>query len=574
VLLGGRSYHAREEVQALLVALTAIEWPDDELSVYATLRGPLFALTDEALFRWRTEVGSFHTMRPRSSEALSKMSAPVADALAVLGDLHPRRNRRPVADTITELLARTRAHAGIALWRSGAQALGNVLRLLDLARRFEAAGALSFRGFLERLAVLAERGGAGDAPLVEEGAEGVTLINAHKAKGLEFPVVVLCDPTAKLSLERPSRYSDPSRGLSAIPLANCAPSELTEHAEEVLARDRAEGVRLAYVAATRARDLLVVPAVADAPFEGSWLSPLWKAIYPSREKWRAPDVASGCPAFTWDGVMDRPESAWQPERGVAPGAHVGDAGDPEDPPRVVWWDSHALTLDRAPAAGLRKEALLAASDEVGGSDEGEAAYSAWRAERDETLQASSAAALRVETATALAGTTTSAPAVPIERTSAWDGDAPRAPRPHGPRFGTLVHAVLAEVPTDAPLDAIDPVTDRLARTLFASPAETHAAKSVVRAALEHPLLVRAFAADARREMPLVHRRDDGTIVEGVLDLAFREETPNGPRWTVVDYKTDLGPIDPQGRYAAQLALYVEAITAATGEPAEAILLRV
>ena len=40
VLVGGRSWHAREEVAALVTALSAIEWPDDDLSVFAALRVP------------------------------------------------------------------------------------------------------------------------------------------------------------------------------------------------------------------------------------------------------------------------------------------------------------------------------------------------------------------------------------------------------------------------------------------------------------------------------------------------------------------------------------------------------
>src|SRR4029077_16621949 len=53
VLVGGRSFHDREEIIALRNALTAIEWPDDELKVFATLRGPFFALGDEALLALR-----------------------------------------------------------------------------------------------------------------------------------------------------------------------------------------------------------------------------------------------------------------------------------------------------------------------------------------------------------------------------------------------------------------------------------------------------------------------------------------------------------------------------------------
>ena len=43
LLVGGKSFHEREEVETMRAALAAIEWPDDELSVFATLRGALFA---------------------------------------------------------------------------------------------------------------------------------------------------------------------------------------------------------------------------------------------------------------------------------------------------------------------------------------------------------------------------------------------------------------------------------------------------------------------------------------------------------------------------------------------------
>jgi hypothetical protein len=58
VLVGGRSFHDREEILALRNALTAIEWPDDELRVYAIVRGPLFAFSDDALFIYRQTVSA------------------------------------------------------------------------------------------------------------------------------------------------------------------------------------------------------------------------------------------------------------------------------------------------------------------------------------------------------------------------------------------------------------------------------------------------------------------------------------------------------------------------------------
>ena len=67
------------------------------------------------------------------------------------------------------------------------------------------------------------------------------------------------------------------------------------------------------------------------------------------------------------------------------------------------------------------------------------------------------------------------------------------------------------------------------------------------------------------------REDDGTIIEGVVDLAFFEESAG---WTVVDFKTDLDMGDRKGAYARQVAVYARAISAATGAPAKGALLSV
>jgi ATP-dependent exoDNAse (exonuclease V) beta subunit len=65
---------------------------------------------------------------------------------------------------------------------------------------------------------------------------------------------------------------------------------------------------------------------------------------------------------------------------------------------------------------------------------------------------------------------------------------------------------------------------------------------------------------------------DGSLAEGVVDLAFREVDDAGrARWIVVDFKTDRDLGARQAAYAWQLRLYVEAIARATGEPASGAL---
>src|SRR5262249_51362309 len=207
-----------------------------------------------------------------------------------------RRNWRSSVETVNELLEKTRAHAGFALRPSGNQVLANVYRVCDLARTYEMSGGPSFRGFVEHLNAQAESEDNVEAPVLEEGAEGVRVMTVHAAKGLEFPVVILADMTANIAQRAPDKHVDGNRRLCATRILNCSPWDLIDHESEEHARDEAEGGRVAYVAATRARDLLVVATVGDEQREG-WLKPLNKALYPSRSNWRSARIAPLCPAF-------------------------------------------------------------------------------------------------------------------------------------------------------------------------------------------------------------------------------------------------------------------------------------
>src|SRR6185503_9601462 len=173
--------------------------------------------------------------------------------------------------------------------------------------QYEAGGGISFRGFIDELRAAAELESA-EAPILEESSDGVRLMTVHKAKGLEFPVVILADLTCKLSRSDASRYLDPANGLCAVKIGGWAPHELHEHEAEEVMRDEAEGVRLAYVAATRARDLLVVPAIGDEAWDGGWLDPLNRALYPAAGVRQASRRASKCPpARAKDSVLTRPD---------------------------------------------------------------------------------------------------------------------------------------------------------------------------------------------------------------------------------------------------------------------------
>lgn len=576
LLVGGSSFHTREEIEALRVALTAIEWPDDELAVFATLHGPLFALTDSQLLAYRSLCSALHPYRQVPAD-LSETLREVAEGLAILRELHRKRNRRPIAETIGSLLAATRAHAGFANWLStGEQALANLMRLMDMARRAEQNGLISFRAFIDWLEDQAANGEAGDAPIMEEGVDGVRMMTVHKAKGLEFPVVLLVDITAK-GEAKPSRWADQPAKLCVLKLAGCEPIELQEHADEELQRDKEEAARTLYVAATRARDLLVVCAVGDAPFDG-WLTTLNPIIYPTETDSFNPQSRQppGCPKFGSDNVIVRPEKAFRPLGSVTPGLHKPQVGEHN----VVWWDPFLLDLNKQGGTGSRLTEFLKKDETGTRSEEGVRVHNEWQQHRTSVRDAARKPKWEVVTATAqstelvrIAGSTPAVGAPALLPEVQVESIKIDFARPHGKRFGTLVHSVLSVVSLSADVSGVAEVAEVQGRIFGATDEEVRTATDTVSRVLIHPLMQHAAAAVSeglgRREVPIAIQLEDGVVVEGVIDLAFQAQGV----WTVIDYKTDFEIKGRLEEYKIQVGLYALAVSRATGQEVRAVLLR-
>jgi ATP-dependent helicase/nuclease subunit A len=554
LLAGSKSFHHRDEVETMRIALTAIEWPDDELSVFATLKGSLFAITDEALFLYRHRHGHLHPFHIADDSEFPE----IADALSILAELHRTRNRQPFAATVNALLEVTRAHAAFVLRPGGTQVLANVARMAELSRGHELSGGTSFRGFVEELTAQAEKEEASEAPVLEEDSDGVRLLTVHGAKGLEFKVVILADLTANLAAREPDQFVDGKNQLSALRLLRCAPRELADNEHQEMARERAEGVRVAYVAATRARDLLVIPAIGDEPFEG-WLQPLNKAIYPSRSDWRKSAKATGCPEFGVSSVVERPlEYDRQEEFSVKPGLVRPEQGTHE----VIWWDPSKLELNVETGVGIRQEVILAEDD--GASL---AAYREWQRERAALIDSGSKPQFDVFLASQAAEVP---PGDPIPLTI--ESVAKPSGRPGGRRFGTLMHAILRDIPFEAPkAPEVDSLVHFHARSLGATAEEVVAARDAIGAVLSHPLMQRAAAAQRfHREYPITATLENGKLLEGVIDLAFVEKG----EWIIVDFKTDADAKDRRAQYQLQLRWYGYALERVTGMRARAILFEI
>ena len=554
VVVGGRSFFLREEIDAIRAALRAIEWPRDELSVYAALRGPLFAFDDETLLLYRANGGRLSPLHPgKAGTAFSSVTA----ALRLLGQLHPSRNHRSAAETIGRLMQGTRCLSGFAMRSGGEAAVSGLLRLQQIARRFAEGEQASFRAFVEYLELQSEAlFSEADAAIAEAGEGGIRMMSVHRSKGLEFPVVLLADAACQSGARRrdrlPGSATDRQRHLYAAALCGCRPQELSQLENEEQRRQDAEALRLLYVAATRARDLLAVPCLPDPAAAQGWLDPLAPILRPKKQ---LASQAPMCPA---------------PKSLPTGGQCVGFSGlfrASQGEHEVVWWDYDALQGRADQGSPVQNWRLL---DDCGpGARQSQHRYVRWIGTRRREIGASKRARWRPQPATQMAHNQRRG-ALDARHAAAVRIDEITAPvgRPAGvdaALYGQFMHAVLERVDF-ARIDHNDrvrQVCELCVRSLALPEQCIEAGACHVAAIAEHPLIAQ-IAADPNclRELPVTLPTTGGAMVEGIIDLVFRAQG----QLHIVDYKTDADPRREQiEAYRRQVSLYVEALSLSTDE---------
>ena len=267
---GGKSFFDRQEVHEALAVLRAIDDPSDRVAFVAALRSAFFGVSDRDIVAYHLAGGGLWLGAVDESKP---GAAALAPAIALLAELHAERTRRSVPFLLEKLYDRTRVIAALTAARRGEGQVANLEKVAALARQATDLGVLTLRGFCTLLAERIQNAREEpDLPATRPGdPDTVRILSIHKAKGLEAPIVVLYD-----SADRASVFTDTvplwDDGRIAIGFrAGCQPPGWDALVKKEEGRARAEMRRLLYVAATRARDWLVVPKPsADASPGDFW----------------------------------------------------------------------------------------------------------------------------------------------------------------------------------------------------------------------------------------------------------------------------------------------------------------
>ncbi len=508
-LEGGKEFYLRQEVRSLLCCLKALDDPADAISLVAALRSPFFGFSDEEIFLFRASGNRLSYLQPPEGQA-----GGFSQVLSLLGELHGGRNSRPISATVSDLLSRTKALEFSLLRKGGDQMVANLRKVLEQARAFEGESQATFRRFVEWLGTREEEGvREGESPWAEEGEENVKLMTIHKAKGLEFPVVFL----ANLASER-RRGQDfiPMRlqGTFEMRIGNFQTGGYVSALEQEKAKMEAEDRRLLYVAATRARDHLVLPLFWGKRGRG-FFSLLEEKLpsFESMEPWSVIDgqLIAGRGCFKLQ-PAEKPPLRLDPEESEK---EEGTAWER----RLRWNESLGAVKEKA-SVGLP---LLAPSSAL-----------------PSTLD------------------------LPSHRLDEWiePGPSPKRGEEGGIYFGLAFHGVMEHLDLSGGnnLEGLC----RMETLAYSIPGSAEKLKAMVRQCLDHPLMERVRKAKRLfREVPFSVSLD-GNLVEGKIDLLFEEEGG----WVILDYKTDDVSGEPLEQrfqsYREQGLWYARAVREAAG----------
>ncbi len=534
-----------DDLRELLVVLRSLDDPTDEVAVLAALRTPALGCGDDDLLAHVRAGGGFDYRADGTVAPGGPTGRPVDDALAVLRRLHERRWWMALGSLVDHTISELRLYELALSHRRPRDHWRRLRFVADEARRFAGAGSTTsagagsssggmaagavlrrFLGWAERQAD--ERAAVHESVLPDADDDAVRILTVHAAKGLEFPIVVLAGLNVANAASGPATRilwdddGSPEIRINAT-IGMTAGYEALAQSEQAV--DEHERLRVLYVAATRARDHLVVSLHRTASDTRSHASVLAGVLGLD-----APTPV-GAPAA-------RREQHPRPAPVPAVPAVDGSAVDGVDPREALarWTERREAAL----FAAMRPVTIAATSlhDDADG-------HVGFRA-----------------ASPIVAAPMKAAPAEATGRQRAASA------------VGRAVHAVLHELDAGASGASVVELAAEHA-VIEGVPDRVTDIELAVRTAWSSPTVQRLMAGPRvwREVFVAALVGDTGVVVEGFVDLLG--DTLDG--LVIVDYKTDAieSPVDLERRlpgYRRQVAAYALAVEQATARSVTAAVL--
>ena len=574
---GVADFYELDEIRIFLHLLSWVDSPYQDEDLIVVLRNAPFFMSEEELAQIRLcNMGQDVPFREAFRDCCrrdTKTGARCREAEEKIADWRKRAEFMPMSTFVRYLCSASHQLAMAGVTSMGNTAKRNLRLLCRQAEQAEKAGVYTLSGFLS---FVSEQAGGGDqraASPLAEGDDVVRIMTMHKSKGLQFPVV-FC-----LGLERETGSRKDSKIALDADLGICLRYKDPEHrvsrdtaAGEIFAwkkerEERAERIRLLYVAMTRAQERMFLVAAEKAGKERAVLSapPGEHRVLSAGDymDWILPALQDGEKLSTGYAQAEKPY-----EIRVFSSSEQKIVEKPMDKAKVEEWLDSLLSspfveemwINDHPERALSKmikrsvtSLLKNAETEIFGSltEDGEDEETPEEKRIPERFSAALRRSARGRQPDFVRPTE--------ENMGAWRG--------------TVIHRFLSLMD----LDEVRPEENRTAVLLDmrqrmmldgifteeeAAVISPEAVDSWLRSGLGRRML---SSGEVHREWGFnLYRPERDLLVQGVIDCAFRE----GDGWIIVDYKTDRVEDGEafMATYRPQLAWYAEALRDLTGKP--------
>ncbi len=370
VVEGERDFYAAQEVIDAVNLLRAVDNPHDRLALVGVLRSPvgghsdteIFALGRQQLLDYRMVAGPRWVDLPRD----------VMDLYQRLFRLHREVRFLEAGKAVARVFKELPLSVLAASRRSGQQAVANLEKVRLVAEEAGANGSGTLKDVVAELERrVREEEDESENALEEETLDAVRIMSIHRAKGLEFPVVVLVDALAGVNRRSgpPAQvHQDWATGLAGIRIDDLWSLPGVFLQAKRREREAYEQRRLLYVAMTRPRQQLVVSfAERGQPDRDSMVSMIGEATGGDLAHAAPPAVTCGTGEMAVEVVEEDPGADEHGDRLPAPPPDAADWSWYED----LWGRRRSdyearrqtpifLTPTRLKAAGEAAEARLRA----------------------------------------------------------------------------------------------------------------------------------------------------------------------------------------------------------------------
>ena len=260
VVEGERHFYAAKEIIDAVNLLRTVDNPHDRVALVGVLRSSLGGLSDQTIYELHRE----NLLDYREVERLKVKAFPstVAELYRKLARLHEETPVLPVGEAVSHIFASLPLKALAACTFQGEQAVANLEKLRQQAELLGREGVTTLKEAIHQLRrrVLDVKE-EGESVLAEENLDAVRIMSIHKAKGLEFPIVILAACQTGTEGQHPAvaeALFDWSTGMTGLHVGRTWDLAGLYISEKARLRAEEEQKRVLYVAMTRAREHLIL----------------------------------------------------------------------------------------------------------------------------------------------------------------------------------------------------------------------------------------------------------------------------------------------------------------------------